>query len=59
MSVGSLGGAGDGLNGLDPLIAVGNWNEPKTAYGKVKGKKIKKKKGKSSTIYPFNKVQES
>ena len=38
MSLGGLGGASDALSGLDPLLAVGNWNEPKTAYGKVKGK---------------------
>ena len=43
----------------NPLEAAGNWNEPKTAYGKVKGKKIKGKKGKKSTLYPFNKVYES
>ena len=44
---------------LNPLEAAGNWNEPKTAYGKIKGKKIKPKKGKKSTLYPFNKVYES
>lgn len=46
-------------NALNPLEAEGNWNEPKTPYGKVKGKKIKKGKGKNSTLYPFNKVYES
>lgn len=44
---------------VNPLESAGNWNEPKTAYGKIKGKKIKPKKGKISTIYPFNKVYES
>lgn len=44
---------------VNPLESAGNWNEPKTSYGKVKGKKIKPKKGKTSTIYPFNKVYES
>lgn len=42
-----------------PNKVGGNWNEPKTPYGKIKGRKIKKKKGKNSTIYPFNKVYES
>jgi hypothetical protein len=40
-------------------LESGNWNEPKTSYGKVKGKTIKGKKGKVSTLYPFNKVYES
>ena len=44
---------------FDPFQNAGNWNEPKTPYGKVKGKKIKPKNGKTSTIYPFNKVYES
>lgn len=46
-------------NSLNPLESEGNWNEPKTPYGKIKGKKIKKGKGKNSTLYPFNKVYES
>lgn len=44
---------------FDPLESAGNWNEPVTPYGKVKGRKIKAKKGKKSTVYPFNKVYES
>lgn len=44
---------------FDPFQNAGNWNEPKPAYGKIKGKKIKPKKGKKSTVYPFNKVYES
>lgn len=43
---------------VNPLESVGNWNEPKTSYGKVKGKSIKKGKNKGS-LYPFNKVYES
>jgi hypothetical protein len=43
---------------INPIETAGNWNEPKTSYGKVKGKSIKKGKNKSS-LYPFNKVYES
>ena len=44
---------------FDPFASAGNWNEPVTPYGKIKGRKIKSKKGKKSTVYPFNKVYES